>query len=197
MTAEQAATERTVFVGDGASRAKAGRRADEGSRGPLRKPDFERLYEEHARQLLAFLVYRTGDRMLAEDLLADTFERVLRAKRRFDPGRGSEKTWLYTIALNCLRDNARRVSAETRALERSGGSDSPYQRSHDDGLADQDLLRRCMATLSDDERLVLSLRYGADLTMPEIAKVTSQPLTTVEGRVYRALGKLRDGIEAS
>jgi RNA polymerase sigma-70 factor (ECF subfamily) len=144
--------------------------------------------------LLAFLVYRAGDRALAEDLLADTFERVLRAKRRFDPGRGSEKTWLYTIALNCLRDNARRVSAEARALERSGGPDRGYHESHDDGLADQDLVRRGLAALSDDERLVVSLRYGADLTMPEIAKLIRQPLTTVEGRVYRALGKLRVGL---
>src|SRR3954470_6331520 len=61
---------------------------------------FERLYAEHAGPLLAFLTYRTGDAVLAEDLLADTFERVLRARRRFDPRRGSQKAWLYTIALN-------------------------------------------------------------------------------------------------
>ncbi len=81
---------------------------------------FERLYEAHAGALFAFLAYRTGDRALAEDLLADTFERVLRARRPFDPRRGSEKTWLYSIALNVLRDHARRAAAETRAIERAG-----------------------------------------------------------------------------
>src|SRR5437588_3718434 len=84
----------------------------------MRNEDFERLYAQHAKPLLAFLVYRTGDRALAEDLLADTFERVLRSRWRFDPRRSSEKTWLYTIALNLVRDNARRAAAARRAAER-------------------------------------------------------------------------------
>src|SRR4029077_1266442 len=79
---------------------------------------FERLYAEHAQALYAFLSYRTGDRVLAEDLLADTFERALRARRRFDRRKASEKTWLYAIALNRLRDQIRRRSTESRALER-------------------------------------------------------------------------------
>ena len=58
---------------------------------------FERLFEDHAEPLLGFLVYRTGNRPLAEDLVAETFERVIRARRRFDPRRGSEKTWLWTL----------------------------------------------------------------------------------------------------
>src|SRR5918912_1801655 len=85
----------------------------------MRIEEFERLYVEHAEPLLAFLVYRTGNRVLAEDLLADTFERVLRARRRFDPRKASEKTWLYSIALNLVRDSARRQAAEARALERA------------------------------------------------------------------------------
>ena len=78
----------------------------------MRDEQFERLYAEHAQALFGFLSYRTGDRALAEDLLADTFERALRARRRFDPRKASEKTWLYAIALNCLRDQ--RPAAEHR-----------------------------------------------------------------------------------
>src|ERR671927_445841 len=84
----------------------------------MRDDEFERLYAAEAPGLFSFLAYRTGDRALAEDLLADAFERVLRSRRRFDPRRGSEKTWLYAIALNVLRDHARRAAAETRAYER-------------------------------------------------------------------------------
>ncbi len=80
--------------------------------------DFERLYEEHAQSLYGFLAYRTGDTALAEDLLADTFERAIRARARFDRRKASEKTWLYAIALNLLRDSARRSKTEARALER-------------------------------------------------------------------------------
>ena len=44
----------------------------------MRDDEFERLYEAEAQGLFGFLAYRTGDRALAEDLLADTFERALR-----------------------------------------------------------------------------------------------------------------------
>src|SRR3954451_12946445 len=84
----------------------------------MREKAFEDLYEEHAGPLLAFLTYRLGDRVAAEDVLADTFERVLRARHPFDRRRANAKTWLYTIALNCARDQARRSGAEVRALQR-------------------------------------------------------------------------------
>src|SRR3954466_11805275 len=87
---------------------------------PMQSADFERLYEEHAAKLYAFLRYRTGDSALAEDLLADTFERALRERRRFDPRRAGEKTWLSGIALHLLRDRVRRTRAEQSALERVG-----------------------------------------------------------------------------
>jgi RNA polymerase sigma-70 factor, ECF subfamily len=163
----------------------------------MRDQEFERLYADHADPLLGFLVYRTGDRALAEDLLADTFERVLRARRRFDPRKASEKTWIYTIALNCLRGHHRRLKAETRAMERSevkvaaGGGDFLWTET----IESRDALGRALATLREEEREAIALRYGADLTVPEIAKVTRQPLTTVEGRVYRALRKLRDALD--
>ena len=80
--------------------------------------DFDRLYAEHAEPLLSFLVLRTGNRALAEDVLADTFERVLRKRGTFDRRRGSEKGWLYTIALNLLRDHLRRQETERNALHR-------------------------------------------------------------------------------
>jgi RNA polymerase sigma-70 factor (ECF subfamily) len=156
---------------------------------------FERLYAVHAGPLYAFLAYRTGDRVLAEDLLADTFERALRARRRFDRRKASEKTWLYAIALNCLRDHARRRGSEKRALERVAVGASFASGGGIEQIADRDLLGRGLELLSDEEREAIALRFGAELTAPEIARLTGERLTTVEGRVYRALRKLRDAID--
>lgn len=156
----------------------------------MNQADFERLYAEHAPGVFGFLAYRTGDRALAEDLLADTFERVLRARRRFDPRRASAKTWVYSIALNVLRDQVRRREAETRALSKV--PEPAPMVAGVEGVADRDVLSRALAQLSDEERGALALRYGADLTVPEIARLTGEKLTTVEGRVYRGLAKLRD-----
>ena len=157
------------------------------------KRGFEELYEAHAEPLFGFLAYRTGDRALAEDLLADTFERALRARTRFDPRRGSEKSWLYTIALNLLRDHARRAAAETRAIERVGHPGPAVTAELDVGGRDE--LQRALATLTDEEREAIALRFGADLTVPEIAAVTGEKLTTAEGRVYRALRRLRAAMD--
>jgi RNA polymerase sigma factor (sigma-70 family) len=161
----------------------------------MRSDAFERLYSEHAQALYGFLAYRTGDRVLAEDLLADTFERALRARRRFDRRRASEKTWLYAIALNCLRDHLRRQASEGRALQRVAVGASAGSGGGIDEVADRDLLQHGLESLSEEEREAIALRFGAELTVPEMAKLTGEPLTTVEGRVYRALRKLRETLD--
>ncbi len=157
----------------------------------MRSDRFERMYAEHADRLFAFLAYRTGDRGLAEDLLADVFERVLRKRRTFDPRKGSETTWLYAIALNRLRDEHRRAEVERRALETIEAAPAPEADRPEDRLAQRDELLRALGTLTEPEREVLSLRFGADLTVPQIAKVTGEPLTTIEGRLYRGLRRMR------
>lgn len=159
----------------------------------MRNDDFSRLFDEHAEQLFAFLVYRTGSRTLAEDLVADTFERALRSRRRFDRRRGTEKSWVYTIALNLYRDQARRQRVEQRALERvavdAGGS-------HDDtwvtSIERSQGLQAALGRLGDEEREALALRFGADLTVREVARVLGQKEDAVGKRIQRALSKLRE-----
>jgi RNA polymerase sigma-70 factor (ECF subfamily) len=159
----------------------------------MRRADFDRVYAQHAQAVYAFLAYRTGDRGLAEDLLADTFEAALRAHGRFDRRRGSERTWLTTIALNRLRDHARRRAAEARAYDRVRAAAVPGGAGEAlDAVADRDVVMRALAALSEEERECLALRFGADLTLKEIAAALGEPESTVEGRVYRGLRKLRE-----
>jgi RNA polymerase sigma factor (sigma-70 family) len=160
----------------------------------MRDEDFERLFEEHAGPLLGFLVYRVGDRALAEDVLATAFERALRARRRFDRRKASEKTWLYAIALNCLKDEARRRSAEARALEGAAVA-SAEPRAWTADIEDRELLGAALGELAPEEREAVALRFGADMTVPEIARLLGVSLTTAEGRVYRALRKLRERLD--
>jgi RNA polymerase sigma factor (sigma-70 family) len=154
---------------------------------------FEALYEAHAPGLYGFLAYRTGDRALAEDLLADTFERALTARRPFDARRGKAKTWLYSIALNLLRDSARRSAAEHRALEQVGNHNATNGNGHSphDQVEVRQIIMTALGTLDVDEREALALRYGADLSLEEIGKVIGKPRSTVEGRIYRGLKHLR------
>ena len=156
--------------------------------------DLDGLFQQHAQRLYAFLAYRTGDRALAEDLLGDVFERAIRAHRRFDPRRGTEEAWLYAIALNLLRDRARRAAAERRALERV--DPPPGAVAFDaDALARRDELLAALATLSAEERETVALRFGADLTVAQIAEATGEKVTTVDGRLRRGLRRMRDALE--
>ena len=162
----------------------------------MRSDTFERLFEQHAERLFSFLAYRTGNRAQAEDLLSETFERVLRSHHRFDPRRGSERRWLYTIALNLLRDQARRRTHEERTLQHVGAGTPPPET--DPGLAaveHRDELHRALAVLSDDEREAIALRFGADLKLRDVARVLGDGESAVEGRIYRALRKLHDELD--
>jgi RNA polymerase sigma factor (sigma-70 family) len=181
-----------------ASSAPARRAPSPGIRigGHVREDTFERLFQEHAERLFSFLAYRTGDRALAEDLLSQTFERVLGSRQRFDPRRGSERRWLYTIALNLLRDHARRHTHETRLMATVGARASLQE--HDAGfeaVEHRDVLHRALATLSEQEREVLALRFGADLKLRDIARIVGEGQSAVEGRIYRAMRKLRDELD--
>jgi RNA polymerase sigma-70 factor (ECF subfamily) len=164
----------------------------------MRDSEFERLYEDHAQPLFGFLAYRTGDRGLAEEVMSESFERALKARKRYDPGKASAKTWIYSIALNCLRDHQRRQGAEVRALDRVGApgaldlSDPALDRAET-----RDEVHRAMRGLADEEREVVALRFGGDLSAKEMAKLLGEKTTTVEGRLYRALRKLRDELEPS
>jgi RNA polymerase sigma-70 factor, ECF subfamily len=162
----------------------------------MRTDTFERLFEEHAERLFSFLAYHTGNRTLAEDLLSETFERVLRSRQRFDPRKGSERRWLYTIALNLLRDNARRRTTEERALQHVGAGNSLHEPDPALGAVERrDELQRALALLNEDEREALALRFGADLKLREVAGVLGEGESAIEGRIYRALGKLRKELD--
>src|ERR1700685_1597776 len=69
----------------------------------------------------AYLVWFTGDRLLAEDLAGETFERALRLWHRYDPRRGSQRTWLCqvarTVALDHFRSERRRRRREELASQ--------------------------------------------------------------------------------
>ncbi len=161
----------------------------------MRDHDIERLFAEHSQRLYAFVAYRTGDPSVAEEIVGDTFERVIRTRRRFDRGKGSEQSWIYAIALNLVTDHQRRAGVERRALDSAaydGGGDArdPLAR-----VADRDEIFRALERLDPDVREVLALRYGADLRLKDIAKLTGRPLSTVHERLHRGLRSLQAELE--
>jgi RNA polymerase sigma factor (sigma-70 family) len=150
------------------------------------------VYDEHVWRVYAFLAYRLRDRQTTEDLTQLTFERALRAWSRFDPRRGSERTWLLAIARNVLIDYRRRDRA---VLVELGERASPAIEGPEDRVADSSELAEALSQLGHREREVLTLRFGGDLSGPEIAELLDLSLANVQQIISRSLRKLRAILE--
>src|ERR1700754_2564062 len=157
-------------------------------------PDFSSAYDEHVWHVYGFFAYRLRSRADAEDLTQVTFERALRAWGRYDAAKAGVGTWLLAIARNALIDHVRshRHTQEhtVEELPESLTFDRPSL-----GL-DPDL-ERALTTLGDRERELIALRFGGDLTGPEIADLTGLSLANVQQILSRALRRLRAGLDAT
>ena len=160
------------------------------------RPSLAAVYEEHVWDLYGFFGYQRLSRQDAEDLTQATFERAAHAYSRYDPKRASVKTWLMAIAHNLLIDHYRRESLRRHPplddLE-EGQAGSVKGPEEDLGLSPE--LARALAELSDREREVIALRFGAELTGPEIAQLLDLQLANVQQIASRALRKLRAKLE--
>jgi RNA polymerase sigma-70 factor (ECF subfamily) len=82
---------------------------------------FTQAAEAHLDDVYGYLAWFTGDRDAADDLAGETFERALRLWHRFDPDRGSVRTWLCqvarTVALDHFRSERRRTRREQLAAQ--------------------------------------------------------------------------------
>jgi RNA polymerase sigma factor (sigma-70 family) len=150
--------------------------------------DLSRVYEENVWHVYGFLAYRVRDREAAEDLTQVTFERATRAFGRFDPRRASARTWLLAIARNALIDHQRRGRRlSTEPLDEGSVSAAAGP---EDAIDSVDL-RAALTQLPDREREVLALRYGAQMTGPEIAASLGLSTANVDQIISRTLRKLR------
>ena len=158
---------------------------------PRRQPawsaSFAATAEEHLDDVYAYLVYVTRDRSLAEDLTADTFEKALKAWRRFDASRGSARTWLCQIARTTAHDWFRAEERRRRREERAAAPDH-LDAGFAEGLSPE--LEAALRELSAAEREVIALRVLLDLDSEETARVLGLSPTAVSTRLSRALKKL-------
>jgi len=160
-------------------------------------PDFAAAYDEHVFQVYGFFAYRLRNRSEVEDLTQRTFERALRAWERYDPKQASVGTWLLAIARNLLIDHFRGDrSARNEPLDDVDAEQHALQtmpQLPDLGLEPD--LERALATLSQRERELIALRFGADLTGPEIAKLLDLSLANVQQILSRSLRRMRAELE--
>jgi RNA polymerase sigma-70 factor, ECF subfamily len=155
----------------------------------------ETLVQRYHRMLLGYL-YRFvgGDRSLAEDLVQETFLRVLRQQHNTMPQ--SFKAWLYAIATNLARDHLR--SADCRHMVDvpeeawlAFRDPSPDPEKLVLAAEQERLLVAALGQISAEYRAALLLRYFNGLSLHEIAEALHIPLGTVKSRLSTGLRHLR------
>ncbi|MDX6554178.1 MAG: hypothetical protein QOD86_373 [Miltoncostaeaceae bacterium] len=155
------------------------------------RPDFSTAAEAHLDDVYRYLIHMTGNRDLAEDLTADTFERALRAWGRYRPSEGPMLSWLLGIARHRALDHFRR---ERRRRDRDARYGAVQPRSSEPpdlpgGLSAP--MRAALERLEPRDRELIGLRVVLGLDATTAAKILDITPTTCTTRLHRALGRLR------
>ncbi|HEU0304077.1 MAG TPA: sigma-70 family RNA polymerase sigma factor [Gaiellaceae bacterium] len=159
----------------------------------MAETSFAQVAEEHLDAVYAFLLYLTGDRAVADDLTGETFERAFSRWRRFDPRRGTAKTWLCQIARSTALDHFRSESRRRRREEAYAVSDVAVAgETLGEGLSPE--LEAALQSLSPGEREVIALRVVCDLDGDTAARVLGISRTACSTRLSRALQKLEEKV---
>ena len=99
--------------------------------------------------------------------------------------------WFNRILVNVCRQELRRRGRRPVLTEIQQGIDGDHSRLHD-----RDELTRAIRRLTPDEQIVVALRFGRDLTVPQIAADMGMAEGTVKSRLHYALEHLRAALEA-
>src|SRR5215203_3961344 len=137
------------------------------SRDPLANP------EQLIRKVYAYVAYRIGDGPDAEDVTSETFERALRYKDSYDRTKGEPAAWVIGIARRCL---ARDPPLESPCEQ---VPDAPATTHLEEESVRRVDLRAGLARLGQRDRELLALRYGGDLTAPQIGELLDMGTSAV------------------
>ena len=160
---------------------------------------FRLIFERYSRPVISFIYDMVNDRALAEELTQETFVRAFRAIHTM---RAETKlsTWLFGIARNVARESLR---ARARANNHVDLADKSVMDLSDDkpepvdGLLSKelnDLIRRSLAALDEDKRLVFTLKVLHQCSYEEIAMITGFSIAKLKTYLHRARAEMRKRI---
>jgi RNA polymerase sigma-70 factor, ECF subfamily len=181
-------------------REKAERLADEELMPWIGRKDaeaFEVFYDRHGGAAYSLAYRILGERGAAEDCIQEAFISIWRSGGRFDPTRGSVRSWTLSIVRNRAIDQLR--SKAGKAPKMTFDDDEIIESRPSEELTDEEAMRHETATevrgalsqLPDEQSKVIQLAYFGGFSQSEIAGMLNVPLGTVKGRMRLGLEKIR------
>jgi RNA polymerase sigma-70 factor, ECF subfamily len=158
---------------------------------------FGELYERYVDAIYRYVYQRVGDKMLAEDLVAETFHRALEHMQGYEWRGIAFSSWLYRIASNV-------IAAHFRAEPRMGGEEALEQAAELAPGPEQVLTRMerraellaVVQALPADQQQVIVLRFGQELRNKEIGRIMHRSEGAVKALLHRALSTLHRRLAA-
>src|SRR4051794_14870706 len=161
---------------------------------------FELVYDRHGGAAVSLAYRMGGSRTPAEDISQEAFLSMWRSRVRYEPSRGSARTWLLGIVHHRAIDALRRNLVHER---RRAPADDLEERYDAKDLTDVEVVRRdeartvraALDELPDEQCHVIELAYFGGFTHSQIAEMLETPIGTVKGRMRLGLQKMRNALE--
>jgi RNA polymerase sigma-70 factor (ECF subfamily) len=159
---------------------------------------FRELYQIYGPRVKAYMMRQGADAGTAEDLAQETLLTVWRRASLYTADKGSDETWIFTIARNLRIDRLRREVPWQELPEKHRERAAGDAALPDEALAEKERQARVhamLASLPPDQQQVVTLSYLEGLSHGEIAERLKLPLGTVKSRMRIAYQKIRVGLE--
>ena len=160
-------------------------------------PDaFEAVYDRHGGPAYSLAYRIVGDRSVAEDVAQEAFMSIWRSRVRYDPQRGSVRTWVLGIvhhrAIDALRRNSPHVKNQTTDEGLEERHEAPERTDAEVARRDEArAVREALSELPENQFEVVRLAYFGGFSHTEIADMLGEPIGTIKGRMRLGLEKMR------
>ncbi|HUA10638.1 MAG TPA: sigma-70 family RNA polymerase sigma factor [Solirubrobacteraceae bacterium] len=162
---------------------------------------FELVYDRHSGVAYSLAYRICGRAAITDEVLQDAFLAVWRTAERYEPQRGSVRSWILRIVHNRAIDAVRRAALREQG---SGDADEIIAGIAGPGDTQREVLDAARArdvgdalsALPSEQGRVVELAYFGGFTHTEIARMLDMPVGTVKGRMRLALAKLRLSLDA-
>lgn len=152
------------------------------------------LYDALAPAVFGLAKRVVRDPARAEEIAQDVFVSVWRFATRFDPEKGSARTWVMTLTHRRAVDVVRSEEASTRREQAAASEERAYDSVQEQATTrvEAEQVRDCLGSLTDLQREAVTLAYYGGYTYPEVASLLQMNLSTVKTRMRDGLIRLRD-----